>query len=48
MCAPFWSVSDENAEIANRGWRRFLGLNFLAGFLVTMLLIAYWFLSPAA
>ena len=47
MCAPFWSVTDDNAESANRGWRRFLGLNFGAGFIVTMLLIAYWFLTPA-
>ncbi|ALD13876.1 prenyltransferase [Clavibacter capsici] len=40
--APFWSIRDEDAEAANRGWRRFLGLNFLCGFVVTMLLIAYW------
>lgn len=40
--APFWSIRDEDAEQANRGWRRFLGLNFLSGFVVTMLLIAYW------
>ena len=40
--APFWSIRDEDAERANRGWRRFLGLNFLSGFVVTMLLIAYW------
>jgi len=40
--APFWSIRDEDAEAANRGWRRFLGLNFLSGFVVTMLLIAYW------
>jgi 4-hydroxybenzoate polyprenyltransferase len=39
---PFWSIRDEDAERANRGWRRFLGLNFLSGFVVTMLLIAYW------
>ncbi|MCU1404073.1 MAG: prenyltransferase [Glaciihabitans sp.] len=47
MCAPYWSVTDEGAEAANRGWRRFLLLNFIAGFVVTMLLIAYWFLNPA-
>jgi len=48
MCLPFWSVTDDNAEIANRGWRKFLALNFAAGFVVTMLLIAYWILNPAA
>jgi 4-hydroxybenzoate polyprenyltransferase len=41
MCAPFWSITDEKAETANRGWRRFLLLNFITGFLVTMLLISY-------
>ena len=41
MCAPYWNVTDENSESANRGWRRFLLLNFITGFLVTMLLI-WW------
>jgi 4-hydroxybenzoate polyprenyltransferase len=36
---PWWRVRDEDAESANRGWRRFLWLNFFAGFVVTMLLI---------
>ncbi|MDQ0744921.1 4-hydroxybenzoate polyprenyltransferase [Clavibacter sp. B3I6] len=40
--APFWSIRDEEAEAANRGWRRFLGLNFLSGFVVTLLLIVFW------
>ncbi|CAN5445538.1 prenyltransferase [soil metagenome] len=39
--APWWSVNDENAATANRGWRRFLWLNFATGFAVTMLLIGY-------
>lgn len=38
---PFWSVSDDLSETANRGWKHFLWLNFFTGFLVTMLLI-YW------
>ncbi|MDZ4045373.1 MAG: prenyltransferase [Rhodoglobus sp.] len=48
MCAPFWNVTDAAAETANRGWRRFLLLNFITGFLVTMLLIWWWLLSPSA
>jgi 4-hydroxybenzoate polyprenyltransferase len=40
-CAQFWNVTDATAESANRGWKRFLLLNFLTGFLVTLLLI--WF-----
>ena len=38
--AGWWRVTDETAPTANRGWRRFLWLNFVTGFAVTMLLIA--------
>ncbi|GAA1936900.1 prenyltransferase [Microbacterium aoyamense] len=38
---PFRRVTDETAVTATRGWDRFLWLNQLAGFLVTLLLI--WF-----
>lgn len=38
--APWWNVDDGSAPTANRGWRRFLWLNFVSGFLVTMLLLA--------
>lgn len=44
-CLPFWSIADADAERANRGWRRFLWLNFVSGFVVTMLLIAWWNLA---
>ncbi len=47
VCARFWNVTDAAAETANRGWRRFLLLNFVTGFLVTMLLIATALLYPA-
>lgn len=36
---PFANLRDEDCETANRGWRRFIRLNFVTGFLVTMLLI---------
>ena len=39
--APWWNVSETDAATANRGWKRFLWLNFVTGFLVTMLLIGY-------
>lgn len=39
---PFWSIADADAETANRGWKKFLALNFVSGFAVTMLLIASW------
>ena len=38
---PFARVSDEDSGRANRGWRRFLWINYLCGFLATMLLIGY-------
>ncbi|MEO8261482.1 MAG: prenyltransferase [Pseudolysinimonas sp.] len=41
MAAPWWNVDDESAPTANRGWRRFLWINYVVGFAVTMLLIAY-------
>ncbi len=42
---PFWNVTDADAETANRGWKRFLAINFVVGFLVTMLLIWYGVLT---
>jgi 4-hydroxybenzoate polyprenyltransferase len=38
---PWRSVSDERAEAANAGWKKFLCLNFFSGFVVTMLLVAW-------
>ncbi|TBN58096.1 prenyltransferase [Glaciihabitans arcticus] len=40
-CGMYWNITDDDAESANRGWKRFLWLNFVTGFLVTMLLI-WW------
>jgi 4-hydroxybenzoate polyprenyltransferase len=42
MVWPFRNLSDEDCEQANRGWKKFLGINFFAGFVVTMLLIFTW------
>jgi 4-hydroxybenzoate polyprenyltransferase len=41
ITSQFWMITDETAELANRGWKRFLLLNFVAGAIVTMLMI-YW------
>ena len=38
---PYWNITDAEAGAANRGWKRFLFINFVVGFLVTMLLIWY-------
>ena len=42
---PFRNVTDATCERATRGWDRFLWLNQLAGFLVTLLLIWWWTLT---
>ncbi|MET0934265.1 MAG: prenyltransferase [Mycetocola sp.] len=42
---PYRSLSDADSERANRGWKHFLWLNYLVGFLVTMLMIAWSFLN---
>lgn len=39
--APYWSISDEDSGRSNRGWRRFLWINYAVGFVVTLLLIAF-------
>jgi 4-hydroxybenzoate polyprenyltransferase len=41
LAVPFWSVSDAESARANRGWRRFLWINYACGFAVTMLVS--WF-----
>jgi hypothetical protein len=37
---PFRSVPDAASASANRGWRRFLLVNYLAGFAATLIIIA--------
>ncbi|MFM6977951.1 MAG: prenyltransferase, partial [Micrococcales bacterium] len=36
---PHWNITDDSCESANRGWKRFIWLNYFAGFVITMLLI---------
>ncbi|GLB67686.1 prenyltransferase [Arthrobacter mangrovi] len=38
---PFRSLTDAEAESSNAGWKRFLWLNYVTGFFVTMLLLWY-------
>jgi 4-hydroxybenzoate polyprenyltransferase len=42
MVWPFRNLSDADCEQANRGWRKFLAINFFVGFVITMLLILRW------
>ncbi|MCI9888858.1 prenyltransferase [Micrococcales bacterium 31B] len=39
--AGFWNVTDDTAEVTNRGWRRFMGMNYASGFVATMVIIAH-------
>ena len=39
MVLPYLAITDAECEKANAGWKRFIAINYLAGFLVTMLLI---------
>ena len=40
--APWWNVTDDTSADTNRAWRRFIALNYIAGFLATMILILAW------
>ncbi|MEN9713829.1 MAG: hypothetical protein RLZZ164_493 [Actinomycetota bacterium] len=40
ILVPHLKITDATCETANRGWRRFIWLNYFAGFVITMLLIA--------
>jgi len=42
---PFRAITDATAERATAGWSRFLWINQIAGFIVTLLLIWYWLLT---
>lgn len=44
-CAPYMRVSDAESGRTNRAWRRFIWLNYLSGFLVTLILILFWSVS---
>jgi 4-hydroxybenzoate polyprenyltransferase len=39
--APYWRIDDETSGAATRGWKKFLWINYAAGFVATMLLIGY-------
>jgi len=37
--AGWWNVDDDDAAATNRAWRRFIALNYIAGFFATLILI---------
>ena len=39
ILSPYLKITDEECESANKGWRRFIWLNFFAGFVVSLILI---------
>ena len=48
VAAPFAYLADADSARANAGWKRFLGINYVVGFLVTMLLLWYAVLTAGA
>jgi len=40
-CLPFYQINDANSSITNRAWRRFIWLNMITGFIVTITLILH-------
>jgi len=42
---PWWSVSDAEAWRANRSWKWFLALNFVAGAIVMLVIFEWWRLA---
>jgi 4-hydroxybenzoate polyprenyltransferase len=40
ILTPYLNITDEDCERANKGWRRFIWLNFFAGFVVSLILIS--------
>lgn len=38
-CAPYLTVTDNESQKTNRGWRRFIWLNLFTGFVITITLI---------
>ena len=39
ILAPFWNITDDTCGKANAGWKKFIWLNFIAGAVVTLLVI---------
>jgi 4-hydroxybenzoate polyprenyltransferase len=37
--SPYLNVSEKNAERTNKAWKRFLWLNYISGFIVTMVIL---------
>lgn len=36
---PYWRVTDATSGATNRGWRRFIWLNYFSGFVITLVLL---------
>ena len=42
IISPYLNITDEDCERANRGWKKFIWLNFAGGALISLLLINYF------
>jgi hypothetical protein len=41
IISPYLNITDDDCERANRGWKKFIWLNFAGGALISLLLINY-------
>jgi 4-hydroxybenzoate polyprenyltransferase len=39
ILSPFWNITDQTSAKANAGWKKFIWLNFIAGAVVTLLVL---------
>ena len=39
ILSPFWNITDQTSAKANSGWKKFIWLNFIAGAVVTLLVL---------
>lgn len=44
-CLPYWSLTDKQSSEATDGWKRFMKLNYITGFVITILLLQLHVLS---
>jgi len=42
IVSPYWNITDSDCELANRGWRKFIWLNFFAGAQISLVVINYF------
>jgi len=42
---PYWDITDNSSAKANKGWKRFMTINYFVGFVITLLLIQNYLIN---